>query len=201
RMIRATLLMNSGKYKEAAALYRQIVAEDKADISALMGLALAVEKVGRLKEAITIYRKVWEITKNPVVANNEAYLMAYVYPDAPDKLSEALKKADTAIQAYPQASSFRDTRGWILYLLGRKNEALYELRRAVKGLPLSPEIHYHLGVVETNANNRDLGQWHFQAVIDSAQAIEAKGGNLSVAEARAVKLAKEALKRMKSERQ
>ena len=201
RMIRATLLMNSEEYKEAAALYRQIAAEDKADISALMGLALAVEKMGRFKEAITIYHKVWEITKNPVVANNEAYLTAYVYPDVPDKLSEALKKADVAIQAYPQASSFRDTRGWILYLLGRKTEALYELRRTVKGLPLSPEVHYHLGVVETDANNRNLGQWHFQAVIDSAKAIETKGGKLSVAEVRAVKLAKKALARMQSVRQ
>ena len=63
----------------------------------------------------------------------------------------------------------------------------------MKKLPDSPEVHYHLGVVEAEAGDRQLAEWHLAAAVQSAQAIRAQGREPSLAEAKAARLAKAAL--------
>ncbi len=193
RMIRASLLMNEGEYKKAAEVYRKAAETDKDNHFLVLAQATATEKAGRLTEALSLYRKVWQATQNPVAGNNAAYLVTQLYPDDAVRLKEALQWTEEAIKGAPQATPFHDTRGWVYFLLGKKEQALLEVRRAVKGLPNSPEVHYHLGVIEADAGNRDLGRWHLEAALSSADAIKTGGNKLTVAEARAARLAKEAL--------
>ncbi|MCD4699086.1 MAG: hypothetical protein K8R91_00735, partial [Phycisphaerae bacterium] len=193
RTIRASLLLNEGEYKKAAEAYRKAFEIEKDNPYLILAQAMATEKAGHFAEALSLYRKVWQATQDPVAGNNAAYLVAQLYPTDTAQLGEALQWTEAAVNAAPQAVAFRDTKGWITFLLGRKEQALVEVRHAVRGLPRSPEVHYHLGVIETDAGNLDMGQWHLSAAISSADAIKADGRELTVAEAKAASLARDAL--------
>lgn len=194
--IRASVLLNEGEYEKAAEVYRKAAEIEKDNPYLVLVQAMATEKAGEFAEALSLYRKVWQATQDPVAGNNAAYLVAQLYPMDAARLTEALKWTEAAVKAAPKAVAFRDTKGWISFLLGRKKQALADIRQAVKGLPRSPEVHYHLGVIETDVGNLEMGRWHFSAAISSADAIKTDGKELTVAEAKAVELAKAALARM-----
>lgn len=196
RLVQASLLMSEKHYSKAAEVYRQAADADKENPYLVLSQAIATERAGRLEEALLLYRKVWQVTTNPVAANNAAYLVCQLYPKDTDRLGEALQWMDAAVKAAPRAYAFRDTKGWITFLLGRKDQAAIEARRAIEGLPNSPEVHYHLGLIETDAGNRDLGRWHLAAAVSSAEAIKADGREPTVAEVKAAKAAADALAKM-----
>ena len=196
RTIQGSLLMKDKKYSQAAEVYRKAAEAEEGNPYLVLSQALAVERAGRLAEAMKLYRQVWQATKSPVAANNAAYLVSQLHPKDAARLTEASKWMDGAVKARPNEPAFRDTKAWIAFLLGKKSEAQVEARRAVRGIPRSPEAHYHLGVIEGDAGNRDLSRWHLAAAVSSAEAMRVRGEDLSVAEANAVKLAKEALARM-----
>jgi len=72
--------------------------------------------------------------------------LAMEYADQEIKLDEALAMIDKALAYQPENSVFMDTKGWILFKMGRKQEAKLEIE---KSLALNPECkdtneHYKL---------------------------------------------------------
>ena len=191
--IRGSLRRDEGDFAAAAELYAQAVKAAGDDPTLLLAQAVVTERAGRLGEALALYRRVWQATKDPQAANNAAFIVTQLHPKDPAKLTEALAWADAAVQADPGDGMSRDTRGWLLYLLGRTAEARSDIRRAVKSRPRSPEVQYHVGVIEAKASRGDLSRWHFQAAVDAAERIRARGGKLTVSASKAAAQAREAL--------
>ncbi len=182
-----------GKFAEAARAARTLADDHPNHPELLMAEATATEQAGRLQDALALYQQAWEKTQNPVAANNAAYLVSVLHPKDPTRLEQALAWAEAAVDAAPAMGAFRDTCGWIAYLLGRNEEACRQLRRAIKASSDSPEIHYHLAMAERNAGNTQLARWHLEAVTHLAQAMESESGELPEAVAEAVRLARTAL--------
>ncbi len=72
--------------------------------------------------------------------------LAMEYADREIKLDDALAMIDRALACQPENSIFMDTKGWILFKMGRKQEAKLEIE---KSLALNPECkdanqHYKL---------------------------------------------------------
>ena len=196
RMIQASLLKEEGQFAKAAEIYAQIAAVEKDSRRLLLNQAIALEGAGQLAEALPLYRRVWDENKNPAAANNGAYLVSELYPQDKEKLSEAAQWIDEAIKGAPNAPAFRDTKGWIQHLLGRDKEALAELRTAVRGMPDSPEVHYHLGIVEQQGGHKEYARWHLQAAVDLDEGLKARGEKPSKATTDAVRRAQEALTKL-----
>ena len=72
--------------------------------------------------------------------------LGYTLADRTTRYREALALIDRARAADPDNAAIIDSHGWLLYRLGRNDEALVELRRAF-GLQKDPEIAAHLGEV------------------------------------------------------
>jgi len=193
QMLRMSILRLDGKFEEAAKVARTLADAHEQHPELLMNQAMAIERAGRPADALPLYRQVWEKTQNPVAANNAAYLAAQLYAKDPKRLAEALEWAKAAVQQAPGAGAFRDTRGWIAYLLGQYEDARRELCRAVRRIPDSPEVHYHLGMAEHKTGDTELARWHLEAAVDLARAAKAKDQGLTEAEAEASRLAKVAL--------
>ena len=68
---------------------------------------------------------------------------------------------DRARAAEPDNAAITDSYGWVLYRLGRNEEALVELRRAW-GLMKDPEIGAHLGEVLWLLGRRDEARRYFE---------------------------------------
>jgi tetratricopeptide (TPR) repeat protein len=193
QVLRMAILREEGKFEEAAEAAQALAEVWKDRPELLMDRAISIERAGRLKDALPLYIQVWETTKDPVAANNAAYLAAELNPDDPKRLAEALEWSKAAVERVPTAGSFRDTRGWIAYRLGEFEEARRELCQAVRRLPDAPEVHYHLGMAEQKTGDRQLARWHLEAAVSHAEAAKARDGELSKVEAEILRLAKAAL--------
>ncbi len=195
QQIRGALLMAEGKFTEAAEFYRGVADAEKDDPDFEMARGTALEKAGQLPLAFALYVKVWQATQSPIAANNAAYLATQLHAGDAPQLRQAKAWITKAIKAQPNPALY-DTQGWIEHLLGKNTEAWADLRRAVRGLPNSPEVQYHLGVVEAEGPDKELARWHLAAAVRSVEAIEAGGKKPSLAEAKAAVLAKAALAKM-----
>jgi len=196
QMMRMSILRLEGKFEEAAQMARALAKAHEHHPDLLMNQAMAVERAGRPADALPLYRRVWEKTGNPVAANNAAYLATQLHTKDAKRLAEALDWTKAAVQQAPDAGAFRDTRGWIAYLLGDYDEARRELCRAVKRIPDAPEVHYHLGMAEQKTGDTDLARRHLEAAVDLVQAAKSREEELTEPEAEAGRLAQDALAKL-----
>ena len=89
------------------------------------------------------FRKILVAEPDNVAALNA---LGYTLADRTTRYAEALELIDRARVAEPDNAAIIDSYGWVLYRLGRNDEALVELRRAF-ALQKDPEIAAHLGEV------------------------------------------------------
>jgi predicted Zn-dependent protease len=93
--------------------------------------------------------------------------LGYTLADRTNRYTEALQLIDRARVAEPENAAIIDSYGWVLYRLGRHDEALVELRRAYT-LQKDPEIGAHLGEVLWVMGRRDEARRYF----DEARALD-----------------------------
>jgi tetratricopeptide (TPR) repeat protein len=63
------------------------------------------------------------------------------------KLDEALEMIERAVAARPDSGYIVDSLGWVLYRLGRYEDAVGHMERAVALMPVDPVVNDHLGDV------------------------------------------------------
>jgi tetratricopeptide (TPR) repeat protein len=148
----AALFVNTNQQQRAMEEYRRIVERqpDNPSIYTLIGmLEMGQENVDA---AIDNFRKALSLDPNSTfAANNLAWLYAI---HNKGNLDEAVRLAQSAVQANPEISNYVDTLGWVYYKKGLYDVAAEQLRKAVNvdetiarrnnGTP-SPTFHYHLG--------------------------------------------------------
>ena len=182
RLIQAGVYMQAGQSDKAAAVYREALKVYPKNMDLALSAAVAMEAAGQLPEAVRLYKQVWAATKNPIAANNLAYITAQRSPTNKAELAEAQQRIDEALKAAGNIPAFLDTKGWLVHLQGHDAEAVGPLRRAVAGMPRSLEVHYHLAVVEQALGNKQMAEWHYQAVLDAAQRMKQRKETLSDAQ-------------------
>jgi len=191
--VRARRFVDANQNDKAAEIWKAVATADKTNAEAVMNLGIALERAGRPEEALPLYRQVWESSKHPIAGNNATYIVTQLHAKDSARLAEAAGWMEAVVKTAPGVPAFRDTLGWVAHLQGRDDVAVIELRRAVKGLPESPEVHYHLGTVEAALGHADLARWHLAATVSLGEKLKAQKGGLSASAQQAVRLAGEAL--------
>jgi tetratricopeptide (TPR) repeat protein len=177
RLATASLLMQERQYEQAVKVLQEAGGTDQADPALMLEYGGAMEHTGKLQEALALYLKAWAAGKSPVAANNAAYLTSILESNDSVKLGGAQAMIEQAIAAAPNVAAFRETYGWICHLQGQKDKACEELRRAVKGLPDSPEAHYHTAMAESDSGNNELARYHLEAAVQLADKLKRDGKN------------------------
>lgn len=113
------------------------------DSALLYARALAWERNDNVPRAEADLRKVLVAEPENVAALNA---LGYTLADRTQRYQEALELIDRARVAEPDNAAIVDSYGWVLYRLGRNDEALVHLRRAWT-LNKDPEIAAHVGEV------------------------------------------------------
>jgi Flp pilus assembly protein TadD len=72
--------------------------------------------------------------------------LGYSLADRTDRYEEAEQLIDRALELRPNDHYILDSKGWVLYRLGRLDEAIVYLRRALELVP-DGEVAAHLGEV------------------------------------------------------
>ena len=113
------------------------------DSALLYARALAWERGDDIPRAEADLRKILVAEPENVAALNA---LGYTLADRTERHQEALELIDRARVAQPDNAAIVDSYGWVLYRLGRNEEALVQLRRAWS-LNNDPEIAAHVGEV------------------------------------------------------
>lgn len=127
------------------------------DLEILYARALGWERRDDIARAEADFRKILVVEPDSVAALNA---LGYTLADRTDRYQEALELIDRARTAEPDNAAIIDSYGWVLYRLGRLQDALVELRRAFT-LQKDPEIAAHLGEVLWKLGRTDEARKYF----------------------------------------
>ncbi len=154
-------LRRAERFAEAAAAYtRALDIYDSASpvkwfVHYTRGIAL--HKVGNWPQAEADFRAALALRPDhPQVLN----YLGYSLVERGEKLDEALTMIETAAAARPDNGAIIDSLGWVLFQLGRYQEAVGYMERAAELEPVDPVINDHLGDVYW-AVGREI-EAHFQ---------------------------------------
>ena len=126
---------------------------EKADPSnrrVLMELSSCLEKQGKLDEAIIRLKRLYEkFPDDPSIANFYGYVLA----EKGVNLDFAEKIIREALDMQPNNGYYLDSLGWVFYRKGKLQDALKELKKAVRFVDNDAVIWQHLGEVHESLGN------------------------------------------------
>ena len=154
------LLLEAELYEEAVAVYSAAL-EDKYDADLLYARAMAAEKTGNLELLEADLRTILKHEPDHAQALNA---LGYTLADATDRHAEAYELIKKALDLRPTDFYILDSMGWVLYRLGRLDEAIDYLRKALN-IRKDPEIAAHLGEVLWVRGEREQAKEVWEAAL------------------------------------
>ncbi|MBE2212156.1 MAG: tetratricopeptide repeat protein [Xanthomonadaceae bacterium] len=139
----AELHREDGDEKGEFDAYARGLAAMPDELAILYTRALAWERVDQIDRAEADLRKLLVIEPDNVAALNA---LGYTLADRTTRYREALELIDRARVAEPGNAAIIDSHGWVLYRLGRNEEALVQLERAF-ALNKDAEVAAHVAEV------------------------------------------------------
>ncbi|MGY1425558.1 tetratricopeptide repeat protein [Lysobacter sp. A289] len=128
------------------------------DLEILYARALSWERGDDIARAEADLRRILVIEPESVAALNA---LGYTLADRTDRYQEALELINRARAAQPDNAAIIDSYGWVLYRLGRTEEALGELRQAF-ALQKDAEVAAHLAEVLWALGRHDEARKYFE---------------------------------------
>lgn len=138
----AEILVNQENLQEAMRIYDRAL-ESGYNSDLLYSRAMLAEKLDRLDILEADLRRIIKREPENAMALNA---LGYTLADKTDRYTEALELIDAALEINPHDHFILDSKGWILYRLGRLDDAILYLKRAMDIIP-DAEIAAHLGEV------------------------------------------------------
>ncbi|MGQ9642515.1 MAG: tetratricopeptide repeat protein [Ignavibacterium sp.] len=145
--------LNQLKLDEEAILYlNKALSIDPNDVNVMGTLALIYNAQKVFEKSDSLYEKALEIKPDDPLINNN---YAYSFSTRGIQLDRALKMVNLALEKDSLNTAYLDTKGWILYQLGRYDEAKYFISKAIELGTKSAVIIDHLGDVEFKLGNKE----------------------------------------------
>ncbi len=139
----AEILARAKRYEDALRVYDLALESYPDDADLLYSRAMVAVRADRLDEAEEGFRAVLAREPDNADALNA---LGYTLADRTDRYQEAYALIKRAYELKPNDHYIIDSLGWVLYRMGRHEEAVRQLRRALQIRP-DPEIAAHLGEV------------------------------------------------------
>jgi tetratricopeptide (TPR) repeat protein len=139
---RAAELHGRGRFAEAEALYRRILASHPDDVDSWQRLAMLLQQQGRSEEALASLSEAVARAPDSAEARSNLGLVLQTL----GRNEEALTRYDEALALRPDHVKALSNRGLTLQALGRPEEALASHERALAIRPDFPEALNHRGL-------------------------------------------------------
>jgi tetratricopeptide (TPR) repeat protein len=146
-----------GDHERALAHYKKALAIEPANPTSLNNVGNTLHLMGAHQQAVAHYE--WVFTKHTPVGNN-APMFAMMHTNNAAALyglrrtDDALRELDVALRLDPTNVGALYTKGAILFNLGRVQEAIPWLERAVRGAPFNALFRENLDAARAAAGNR-----------------------------------------------
>ena len=149
----AEILMGERRFEEALDVFNTAI-EKKSHNDLLYSRAMLAEKVNRFDILESDLMSIIEKDPNNSTALNA---LGYTLADRGERLEEAYNYIKRAYELSPGDFYILDSMGWILYRLGRLDEAVDFLQKALN-LRNDPEVAAHLGEVHWVMGNKQAAK-------------------------------------------
>ena len=149
--LKAQLLVALQRYDEGLELFEKAIEYRPDNEGLVLGRAELLLRIGRQDEAIEGYRRAVERWPDSSMSLNA---LGYTLADRTEEYKEAEKLIRQALKIDPQSPAIIDSLGWVLYKLGRHEQALVELQRAYESLE-DAEVASHIIEVLVVLERRD----------------------------------------------
>lgn len=126
-LAKAQLLAMLERYDESLLAYDQYLGFRGDDERAFLGKADLFLRMERLDDAIAVFREAYARWPESATTLNA---LGYTLADRTEEYDEAYDLIKKALAKEPGSAAIIDSWGWVLYKLGRHEEALVELERA-----------------------------------------------------------------------
>ena len=136
----AQLFASQERYDEALEKYEQVIEYRPDDENTVLGKAELLLRMGRLDDAIDVYRDAVDRWPDSAIALNA---LGYTLADRTTRYKDAEKLIKKALKIDPTNPAIIDSHGWVLYKLGRYEEARAELEKAFDRFE-DPEVAAHI---------------------------------------------------------
>jgi tetratricopeptide (TPR) repeat protein len=150
-LLEAELLQKHQRSDEAIDAYARGLAIFEDDPELIYARALGHERRDDIAAAEADLRRLIELDPEDADALNA---LGYTLADRTDRYQEALDLIQRALKLKPDTPAIVDSLGWVLYRMGRTEEALPHLRRAFE-LQRDAEVAAHLGEVLWMSGDKD----------------------------------------------
>ncbi len=116
----------------------------------------------QLPDAVEWLEEVLDEFPGNIAALND---LGYLWAERSEHLTRAHEMIRAAVDGDPENAAYRDSLGWVLFRLGRPDEALVELTKAAEGEP-DPVILDHLGDVYAELKKPDKAKEAWQRSVE-----------------------------------
>ncbi len=152
----------AGNFAKAVEVLRKALALDPGLADVHFHLASVLYDQKDYDAAVAEFRATVQLDpKNAFALNNLAYLFAERSRD----LEEGLALVDRALELEPGNSAFLDTKGWLLFRLGRFDEADTWVSRAIAAQAEVSELHLHKGEIALARGRYEEAGDHFEKAL------------------------------------
>jgi len=145
------ILRDAKRYREAYDLLTRALVKRKANNDLRYARSLTAEKLGLLKVVEADLKDILQRDPKHAHALNA---LGYTLADRTNRYQEARQYLDRALVIRPDDPFILDSMGWLMYRLGKPDEAIRYLRRAL-AMRSDAEIAAHLGEVLWVTGRRD----------------------------------------------
>ncbi|MDZ7644757.1 MAG: tetratricopeptide repeat protein [Woeseiaceae bacterium] len=139
-LAQAQLLASNGEYERSLEIYDRVASYRPDSESVVLGRAEVLLRLGRADAAVAAYREAVERWPESAMALNA---LGYTLTYHDDDYDEAARLIRKALKKEPGSAAIIDSHGWVLFRLGKHEEALAELERAW-AMIRDPEIGAHI---------------------------------------------------------
>jgi len=155
------ILTEEKRYQEAMTVYNQAIAE-ASHPDLLYSRAMLAEKMGRIDILEEDLKAILAVDAENATALNA---LGYTLADRTERFDEAYAYIKRAYEISPSDFYILDSLGWVLYRLGRFDEAVDYLQKAL-ALRNDPEIAAHLGEVFWVMGNRKAAKKVWETALE-----------------------------------
>ncbi|HWQ31997.1 MAG TPA: tetratricopeptide repeat protein [Blastocatellia bacterium] len=149
-LILSSVQLQTGQFTEAEASVRRALELSPGDDNLMIHLSSVQDRAGRHKDSEKTLREVLQRDpENATALNNLGYFLT----GRGERLEEAVRLIERAVNIEPTNGNFLDSLGWANYKLGRLEQARMQLEKARLYARNNATIYEHLGDVL-----RDLGR-------------------------------------------